>query len=135
VRFTDVEPDFSQLAEVLKSYGRPEIMVPVGSMRFGHNVPWACNVRLIFDDHAPTLTPLEWKTNVLERLDVLFSDLRSIGWEVNDDVSLYFRFVYERPRIVGNNYKPKLGKRAKEMCTHAEAEFHLIPIWGELLDG
>jgi len=134
VRATDIEPDVSQLTEVLKSYGHPEIRVPLNSMRFGHKVPWEVMVRLIFDDRPVTITPLEWKQQVLARLDVLGRDLLSIGWAINDDIDVSFRFVNERPQLVGNMQKPKLGKPAREICTHAEAAFNLIPIWGELVD-
>ena len=133
MRFTTVEPDVSQLAELLKSYGHTEIRVPLNSMKFGHTVPWEVMVRLIFDDRAPTLTPVEWKQQVIDRLDVLFSDLRSIGWELNGDAMLNFQLVYERPQIAGNMQKPKLTKPARELCTHAEATFNLMPIWGELV--
>lgn len=134
MRFTDVEPDVNQLAEVLKSYGHPEIRVPLNSMLFGHTVPWEAKVEIIFDDRAPTLTPVEWRQQIITRLDVLFADLRSKGWELSgDSVDLNYRIDFARPRLTGGGSCPKLAIPATEQCTECRASFNLIPIWGELV--
>lgn len=134
MKSTEIEPDVNQLSEVLTSYGRPVVLVPIGSMRFGHTVPWEVKIQLYFDDQpdATILTPLDYRIHVIKRIDVMIQELRKLGWVPNDSIDIELGINYTVPALAGSMEKPRLGRAPKEMFTTSNIKFSLIPIWGEI---